>query len=115
MKRNLNATTALAPHESASRTSRSGGQRRLTRVPPVEPGDYVQLKLFPEPDGSKVAGSIRRVRSLTCAITQRGGEAIWRVHFDNGRSVEWHLVERLVSQTEVCNGGNDAVNSRWGG
>lgn len=47
-------------------------------------------------------GRLLRVRSITCSITDaEQRRPIWRIHFDNGRSVEWHLVERLAYEREV--------------
>jgi hypothetical protein len=47
-------------------------------------------------------GRMLRVRSITCSITDaEQRRPIWRIHFDNGRSVEWHMVDRLVTDREV--------------
>ena len=43
-----------------------------------------------------------RVRSITCSITEADQRRpIWRVHFENGRSVEWHMVDRLATDREM--------------
>lgn len=75
------------------------GRQQITRVPPYRPGDWVKIK---DGLGSDLSGKIRRVRSITCSINSpEQKRAIWRVHFDDGRGLEWHLVERFATPTEV--------------
>jgi hypothetical protein len=73
--------------------------QKITRIPAWAPGCWVVLS----PDaGEGLAGKVRRVRSLTCAITHPEQErALWRVHFEEGRSVQCELVDRLATEEEV--------------
>ena len=49
-----------------------------------------------------LSGKVRRVKSLTCSITAPDQKfAVWRVHFEDGRCVEWHMVERQATDAEV--------------
>jgi hypothetical protein len=79
------------------------GRQQVTRIPPYRPGDWVKLK---KQDGSTdqawgLGGRPLRVRSITCSITESDQRRpIWRVHFDNGRSVEWHMIERIANERE---------------
>jgi len=53
----------------------------------------------PAPD---LAGKVREVKSLTCSITDPDqATATWRVHFYDGRCVEWHAVERMATEEEA--------------
>jgi len=76
------------------------GRQQVTRIPPYRPGDWVKLK---ELDGNAdrawgLSGRALRVRSITCSITEADQRRpIWRVHFENGRSVEWHMIDRLAT------------------
>lgn len=78
---------------------RESGPQQVSRVPPWRPGMWVRLSKH-APEG--LAGKVRRVKSLTASITtpdQR--HSVWRVHFEDGRSVEWHLVERMATAEEI--------------
>lgn len=79
------------------------GRQQVTRIPPYRPGDWVKLK---ELDGNAdrawgLSGRAFRIRSITCSITEADQRRpVWRVHFDNGRSVEWHMIERFATERE---------------
>jgi len=79
------------------------GRQQVTRIPPYRPGDWVKLK---ELEGNAdrawgLSGRALRVRSITCSITEADQRRpIWRVHFDDGRSVEWHMIDRLATDRE---------------
>lgn len=83
--------------------ARTPGPQKVTRVPPFRPGTWVKLKEFdPREPGGDLSGKVRRVRSLTCSITSAEQRyAIWRVHFDDGRCLEWGRVEREATEAEV--------------
>lgn len=52
--------------------------------------------------GSDLSGKVRRVKSITCSITSPDQKwAVWRVHFDDGRCVEWHLIDRFATEAEI--------------
>ncbi len=78
----------------------------MTRIPPYRPGDWVKLK---ELEGNEdrswgLSGRPQRIRSITCSITDaEQRRPIWRVHFENGRSVEWHMIDRLATDRECKN------------
>jgi len=77
--------------------------QQVTRIPPFRPGMWVKVKTLEgrEP-GSDLSGKVRRVKSLTCSITSPDQKhAIWRVHFDDGRCLEWHMIERAATDNEV--------------
>lgn len=75
------------------------GDQQITRIPRWRPGLWVKLA-HNAPEG--LAGKVLRVKSLTCAITEPDqARALWRVHFENGRSVAWYLVERQATEEEV--------------
>jgi hypothetical protein len=78
----------------------------ITRIPPYRPGMWVKIKDFdPRETGSDLSGKVRRVKSLTCSITSHDQpRAVWRVHFEDGRCLEWHMVERLATAEEVRRG-----------
>lgn len=81
--------------------------QQVTRIPPYRPGMWVKLKTFDAREAQGLApadlsGKVRRVKSLTCSITSPDQKfAIWRVHFEDGRCVEWHMVERAATENEV--------------
>jgi hypothetical protein len=77
--------------------------QQVTRIPPYRPGMWVKIKAFDGREaGSDLSGKVRRVKSLTCSITSPDQKsAIWRVHFDDGRCLEWHMVERTATEVEV--------------
>ena len=77
--------------------------QQVTRIPPYRPGMWVKMKQLEARDaGADLSGKVRRVKSLTCSITSPEQQhAVWRVHFEDGRCVEWHMVERAATETEV--------------
>lgn len=77
--------------------------QQVTRIPPYRPGMWVKIKSFePREAGADLSGKVRRVKSLTCSITSPDQKfAVWRVHFDDGRCLEWHMVERTATESEV--------------
>ena len=77
--------------------------QQVTRIPPYRPGMWVKIKAFDGREtGSDLSGKVRRVKSLTCSITSPDQKyAVWRVHFDDGRCLEWHMVERAATENEV--------------
>src|SRR6266542_4722183 len=77
--------------------------QQVTRIPPFRPGMWVKIKQFEAQNtGADLSGKVRRVKSLTCSITAADQkQAVWRVHFEDGRCVEWHLVERAATDSEV--------------
>lgn len=77
--------------------------QQVTRIPPYRPGVWVKIKNFDTREmGSDLSGKVRRVKSLTCSITAADQKfAIWRVHFDDGRCLEWHMIERQATEAEV--------------
>jgi hypothetical protein len=77
--------------------------QQVTRIPPYRPGMWVKIKEFDAREiGSDLSGKIRRVKSLTCSITSPDQKtAIWRVHFEDGRCLEWHMIERNATDQEV--------------
>jgi len=77
--------------------------QQVTRIPPYRPGMWVKIKEFDAREaGSDLSGKIRRVKSLTCSITSPDQKtAVWRVHFEDGRCLEWHMIERDASDQEV--------------
>ena len=77
--------------------------QQVTRIPPYRPGTWVKIKEFDTREmGSDLSGKVRRVKSLTCSITAPDQQfAVWRVHFDDGRCLEWHMVERPATEAEV--------------
>jgi hypothetical protein len=84
------------------------GRQQVTRIPPYRPDDWVRLKDHDSHiEGTfGLEGRVLRVRSITCSITtahQR--RPIWRIHFDNGRSVEWHLVESASTEDNPSSNG----------
>jgi hypothetical protein len=75
----------------------------LTRIPPYRPGMWVKLRDFAGNGSEGLAGTVQRVKSLTCAITTpQQYRAIWRVCFECGRCCEWHLVERQATEAEIA-------------
>lgn len=78
------------------------GRQQLTRIPPYRPGDWVKVKDFASGDlGSDLSGKVRRVKAITCSINSPDQRrAVWRIHFDDGRRLEWHLIERLATAAE---------------
>ena len=93
----------MAQAQASLHTSSSDRPQQVTRIPPYRPGTWVKLKQFdPREVGSDLSGKIRRVKSLTCSITSADQKnAVWRVHFDDGRCLEWHMVERIATDQEV--------------
>lgn len=83
---------------------RGSRPQQVTRIPPYRPGMWVKLK---DHDGhtefdNGLCGKVLRVKSLTCSITGPDQPfAVWRVHFDNGRCVEWHGIERVATESEA--------------
>lgn len=77
--------------------------QQVTRIPPYRPGMWVKIKEFEAREiGSDLSGKIRRVKSLTCSITSPDQKtAVWRVHFEDGRCLEWHMIERSATDSEV--------------
>lgn len=79
--------------------------QQVTRIPPFRPGMWVKIKNFDPRDhnGSGfLSGKVRRVKSLTCSITSSDQKyAVWRVHFEDGNHLEWHMIERRATEAEV--------------
>ena len=77
--------------------------QQVTRIPPYRPGMWVKIKSFDAREmGSDLSGKVRRVKSLTCSITASDQKsAVWRVHFEDGRCLEWHMIERTATDAEV--------------
>jgi hypothetical protein len=77
--------------------------QQVTRIPPYRPGVWVKIKNFDSREmGSDLSGKVRRVKSLTCSITSPDQQqAVWRVHFEDGRCLEWHMVERTATEAEI--------------
>ena len=77
--------------------------QQVTRIPPYRPGMWVKIKNFDQREpGADLSGKVRRVKSLTCSITAPDQKhAVWRVHFEDGRCVEWHMVDRPATDNEV--------------
>ena len=77
--------------------------QQVTRIPPYRPGMWVKIKQFEAREtGADLSGKVRRVKSLTCSITSPDQKhAVWRVHFNDGRCLEWHMVERAATDNEV--------------
>jgi hypothetical protein len=75
----------------------------VTRIPPYRPGSWVKVKQFdPREPGADLSGKVRRVKSLTCSITSPDQRwAVWRVHFEDGRCVEWHMIDRPATEAEI--------------
>lgn len=77
--------------------------QQVTRIPPYRPGSWVKIKDFTSHEmGSDLSGKVRRVKSLTCSITAPDQKsAVWRVHFEDGRCLEWHMIERQATDAEI--------------
>lgn len=77
--------------------------QQVTRIPPYRPGMWVKIKHFESREpGSDLSGKVRRVKSLTCSITSPDQKyAVWRVHFEDGRCLEWHMIERPATEAEI--------------
>ena len=77
--------------------------QQVTRIPPYRPGMWVKIKDFDGREmGSDLSGKVRRVKSLTCSITAADQkQAVWRVHFEDGRCLEWHMIERTATEVEI--------------
>ena len=88
---------------SARRRVTQDKPQQVTRIPPYRPGMWVKIKEFEAREiGSDLSGKIRRVKSLTCSITSADQKtAVWRVHFEDGRCLEWHMIERNATEAEV--------------
>lgn len=72
-----------------------GKPPQVTRIPPWRVGSWVKLGMGAPAD---LYGKVREVRSLTCSVRD---VATWRVSFNDGRSVEWHCVERFATEAEI--------------
>ena len=83
------------------------GPQQVTRIPPFRPGNWVKVRDFANGElGSDLSGKIRRVKSVTCSINSpEQKRAIWRIHFEDGRCLEWHLIERIATEREVRTAG----------
>jgi hypothetical protein len=88
---------------AVNQNSSSAKPQQVTRIPPYRPGVWVKIKNFSTRDAAgDLSGKIRRVKSLTCSITSPDQKyAVWRVHFEDGRCVEWHMIERQATDAEV--------------
>jgi hypothetical protein len=88
---------------TATRRSTAEKPQQVTRIPPYRPGMWVKIKDFSGRDaGADLSGKVRRVKSLTCSITSADQKfAVWRVHFEDGRCLEWHMVEREATEIEA--------------
>src|SRR3954469_7452951 len=77
--------------------------QQVTRIPPYRPGMWVKIKSFEAREaGADLSGKVRRVKSLTCSITSADQKfAVWRVHFEDGRCLEWHMIERHATDSEI--------------
>lgn len=79
------------------------GPQQVTRIPPYRPGHWVKVKDYAPGDYGSQSGRILRVKSLTCSINSPDQKwAVWRCHFDDGRCLEWHLIERVATAAEVA-------------
>lgn len=85
--------------------------QQVTRIPPYRPGMWVKLKDADQRQAqTDLSGKVRRVKSLTCSITSPDQKsALWRVHFEDGRCVEWHMIERLATEAEVRRSDSRAI------
>ena len=94
---------AITIEHSRRRRMMHDKPQQVTRIPPYRPGMWVKIKeLEAREPGSDLSGKVRRVKSLTCSITSpEQKHAVWRVHFEDGRCVEWHMVERAATDAEV--------------
>lgn len=97
--------TKAGPHNNrlVGPYERRAGQQQVTRIPPYRPGTWVKLKpIRPGRPAADLSGKVRQVKSLTCSITEPlQFRAVWRVHFEDGRCCEWHLVERFATPDEI--------------
>ena len=92
-------TTYTLPTKQQS--PRRNERQQVTRIPPYWPGTWVLIKAFND-DSDSLSGKVRRVKSLSCVISRADQKhAIWRVHFDCGRCLEWHLVARPATDAEI--------------
>jgi hypothetical protein len=91
-----------APLQSSPRGK--GKPQIITRIPPYRPGQWIKLRQVPPGTRSAdLSGQVRCIRSLTCSITSPKQKfAIWRIHFEDGRCVDWHLAERLATEAEIA-------------
>ncbi|MBM3459194.1 MAG: hypothetical protein FJX77_11755 [Armatimonadetes bacterium] len=89
---------------NATRPRSSSKPQQVTRIPPYRPGSWVKIKSISSREaGGDLSGKVRKVKSLTCSITAADQKAaVWRVHFEDGRCVEWHMIERLATEQEVA-------------
>ena len=79
------------------------GRQQILRLPalchvPIQPGDWIKLK-DTAPEG--LAGRVVCVRSVTAALVTARGQWVCRISTMDGRSVEWHCVERWVTEEEA--------------
>src|SRR5688572_26255271 len=90
-------------HTKRRRVTDGSKPQQVTRIPPFRPGMWVKIKSFASREpGSDLSGKVRRVKSLTCSITAPDQKfAVWRVHFEDGRCLEWHMIERQATDAEV--------------
>ncbi|MDO8615308.1 MAG: hypothetical protein Q7T33_06175 [Dehalococcoidia bacterium] len=79
------------------------GPQQVTRIPPYRPGQWVRVCQFLREGVVRGRqGKVRRVKSLSCAITgQNQAAAVWRVHFDDGFCVIPAQIERLATDEEI--------------
>src|SRR5690242_15750172 len=77
--------------------------QQVLRIPPYQPGVWVKLKEFDSRD--ELSGAVKRIKSLTTNMTEADvrekKELIWRVHFDEGRALDYRKVERLATEAEI--------------
>ena len=100
----MSSASSVAKRDSLNESnSILDGRQKVTRIPPYRPGDWVKLKDFDNGEfRSDLSGAVRRVRSLTASIASPDQKlAVWRVHFDDGRCVEWHQIDRLATEHEA--------------
>ena len=50
---------------------------------------------------TRVDNAVRDLRIQVDDITAEQKRAVWRIHFEDGRCIEWHLIERLATEREV--------------
>jgi hypothetical protein len=95
----VSETTYTLPAKRARR--RLDERQKVTRVPPYWPGTWVLIKAF-SGDPDSLSGKVRQVKTLSCVISRPDQKhAVWRVHFDCGRCLEWHLVARPATDAEI--------------
>lgn len=92
-----------AATHTAARSRAASKPQQVTRIPPYRPGTWVKIKnISARETGGDLSGKVRKVKSLTCSITAPDQKAaVWRVHFEDGRCLEWHMIERIATDQEV--------------